>query len=219
MKSESQEAEVASGSLAEVPTAIQGKSLITSATTSPEKATPKTDEKSRKRTKPESSKPVETASYFASDIHKYIREQIALADQKAVFLFAASGSMLAYLHSKNMARSWLKDPRQWQSTDAIACVAVLGLTIGAIAAVVTVLPRFKGASRGIVFWKSIALFETKTEYANHVLTAESTTLTSAKLEHCFELAQVCKRKYRAVGLGLWGGGIGLLGSVLYLILS
>jgi hypothetical protein len=60
------------------------------------------------------------------------------------------------------------------------------------------------------------LFQNGKDYAEHVLSLEPGELTSAKLEHCYELAAVCSKKYRVVNFALWCGAIGLFASVLLL---
>ncbi len=41
-------------------------------------------------------------------------------------------------------------------------------------------------------------------------------LLRAKLEHCYELATVCRRKYRMLTAAIWIGSVGLAAAVLYL---
>ena len=156
---------------------------------------------------------------FTDTLHEYILDQILLADQKATFLFAAVSTMLAYLHSKGITKLWIKDPRQWLFSETLVFVAVAGLFFGALASFLVIVPRLRGAPRGIIFWKSISLFESRREYVEHILSIAPRMLISVKLEHCHELAQICKQKYSAVSAGIWCGGVGLLASVLYLALS
>src|SRR5260370_40023479 len=113
--------------------------------------------------------------------------------------------MLAFLHGKGVTKLWLKDPREWSTAQALACLAVAGLVVGGLAAMLVILPRVRGAARGIVFWKSITLFESGKDYAEHILTREATELTRAKLEPWYELDGICRRKYRVLGVALWWG--------------
>lgn len=216
MSADQQNAQAPQGPTPEIPSEVQGKSLVPTSLPPGGKAEPKDEPRSRRRTKEEITKSTETPAMFASDVHKYIREYIQLADQKAAFLFAAVAAMLAYLHGKGVTKLWLKDPRQWGLQDCVAFACVAGLVIGAVAAICSIVPRLQGAARGIFFWKAITLFESAKDYSDEVLTTEPTKLTKAKLDHCFELAMVCRRKYRSVGVALWCGSIGLIASLIYL---
>ncbi|MFZ4768505.1 MAG: Pycsar system effector family protein [Roseimicrobium sp.] len=201
---------------AEIPSALQDKTLgvwKSSAAGSPES---KAGVRPRKRPPAEPEKKNEPADKFASDVHTYIRQYIQFADQKASFLFAGVASMIAFLHGKGITKLWFKDPRQWHIPDALSFITVTGLLLGAILAVFVILPRLGGAARGIVFWNAITLFENGKDYATHVQKCDPAELASAKLEHCHELARVCQRKYRLVGWALWCGGIGLVASVFHL---
>jgi hypothetical protein len=216
MSDDLQSAQSAESRSAEIPSALQDKTLgvgKSSAVGSPES---KTGVRPRKRTPVEPDKTNEPADRFASDVHTYIRQYIQFADQKASFLFAGVAAMTAFLHGRGITKLWLKDPRQCHISDALAFIAVAGLLLGAILAVFVILPRLGGAARGIVFWNAITLFESAKEYAAHVQKCDPAELAAAKLEHCHELAQVCQRKYRIVAWALWCGGIGLLASVAYL---
>lgn len=154
--------------------------------------------------------------FFASDVHKSLRESIVFSDQKAAFLFTAVIAVLAYLHEKGVTQQWLSDPRNWLLADVLAFLAVLGLVIGAICALSVVLPRFRGSAHGLIFWNTIASFPSREEYADRVIKLGASELTQAKLEDCYGLAQICQRKFQAVNLAIWSASIGLLAAVLYL---
>ncbi len=202
----------------EIPAAVQDKTLAGNKTSAPGSPESKAGVRPRKRTPAESEKKNESADKFASDVHTYIRQYIQFADQKAAFLFAGVATMTAFLHGRGITKLWFKDPRQWAIPDAIAFIAVAGLLVGAALAVFVILPRLGGAARGIVFWNAITLFENGKEYAAHVQKCDPAELAAAKLEHCHELARVCRRKYRIVAWALWCGSIGLVASVAYLSL-
>ncbi|MFQ5657510.1 MAG: Pycsar system effector family protein [Candidatus Methylomirabilales bacterium] len=157
--------------------------------------------------------------FFASDVHKSLRESIVFSDQKAALLFTGVLAVLAYLHEKGVTRRWLIDPRNWLLADALAFVAVVGLVIGALCALSVVVPRFRGSVHGLVFWKTIASFPSREEYADRVIKLGASELTQAKLEDCYGLAQICRRKFQAVNLAIWSASIGLLAAVLYLAVA
>ncbi len=200
----------------EVLSALQGKTLAVNKTSAPSSPESKTGVRPRKRTTPETEKKNDAADKFASDVHTYIRQYIQIADQKAAFLFAGVAAMTAFLHGRGITKLWLKDPRLWNLPDAIAFIAVTGLLLGALLAIYVVLPRLGGAARGIVFWNAITNFANGKEYASHVQKCDPAELAGAKLEHCYEIASVCQRKYRIVAWALWCGGAGLIASVVYL---
>lgn len=153
---------------------------------------------------------------FADHVHNYLWNNVALADQKATFLFAGLAAALAFLDQKGVARSWLSDPRGWQLDSWLAFCAVAGCLVGATLAVAVVLPRLAGAQRGIIFWRSIARFKDGVGYARHVRALRRGDLEEAVLRHAFELASIAKRKFRVFNLALWSGAVGLMSALLYL---
>lgn len=159
------------------------------------------------------------AAAFGADLHGYVREYIALADQKAGVLFTLLASMLVFLHSQNATRRWIVDPRGWGPLEVIALAAVVGLLLGAAGALSVVVPRTRGASRGYVFWGAIAAHRNAQEYADRVATEDAQSLVRAKLEHCYELAAVCQRKYWFLDRAIWCGVIGLAAALAYVALS
>jgi hypothetical protein len=156
---------------------------------------------------------------FASSVHTYINDYISVVDQNAAFLFAAVGTTLAFLNTKGLTKLWIKNPAEWSLSEALTFLAVVGLLASAAASLFAVLPRKKGSNTGLVFWRSISRCRSADEYARLVLGTEPTELTTAKLQHCFELSQICARKYRALGWGLWCGGIGFVATLIYLAVT
>jgi len=216
MSSQPQTSQTTELTSSDVPPSIQGTSLTPGSAKSTAPPEQKPEAKLKKEHQPTIPKKADSHATFTNDLHGYIRSHIQLADQKAAFLFAAVGTMLAFLHNKGITKIWMTDPRQWHSPEVLALVAEVGLLIGALAAFWVIVPRLRGAPRGIIYWKSITLFENKNEYAKHILSCEGEALTAAKLEHCYELAFICRQKYKAVSVGLWCGGIGLLAGIFYL---
>jgi hypothetical protein len=156
---------------------------------------------------------------FASSVHTCISDYISVVDQNAAFLFAAVGTTLAFLNTKGLTKLWIKNPAEWSLSEALTFLAVAGLLASAAASLFAVLPRKKGSNTGLVFWRSISKCRSADEYARLVLGTEPTELTTAKLQHCFELSQICARKYRALGWGLWCGGVGFVATLIYLAVT
>lgn len=162
---------------------------------------------------------VAAAAAFGSDLHAYVREYIASADQKAGVLFTVLAGMLAYLQTQNAARRWMVDPRTWGALDLLSCVAVIGLLCGSIGALSVVVPRTRGSKRGPVFWGAVALHRDAQEYADRIARMDGPALVRAKLEHSHELAVICRRKYRALDKAIWCSTIGLIAALLYIATS
>jgi hypothetical protein len=197
-----------------VPPELEGKTLL-----APEEASQAAPEEAlakRPGDQPETAPPGLGA--FEERTHSYLWENVVLADQKAAFLFAGLAATLAYLHEKGISRRWLADPRAWGLENWLAFLAVVGLLGGAALALLVVLPRFSGATRGVVYWKAIAGFESGSRYARHVRSLSQSDLHEAILSHSFELAQIAKRKFRVFHLALWTGAVGLVSALLHLAL-
>jgi hypothetical protein len=161
----------------------------------------------------------DAAAAFGADLHGYVREYIALADQKAGVLFTLLTGMLAYLQTQNAARRWMVKPVQWGLLDLVAFVAVVGLLLGGIGALSVVVPRTRGSARGFVFWGAIADHRSASEYADRVAAEEAPSLVRAKLEHCHDLAVVCQRKYWFLDTAIWCGAVGLGAALVYVAIS
>ena len=159
------------------------------------------------------------AADFAEGVHGYINECIKMADQNAAFLFAAVGTTLAFLNARGVTKLWLKNPTTWSLTEGLAFLAVVGFLASATALAVVLLPRKKGSRTGLVSWGAISKCRSAEEYARLVRGTESSGLTEAVLEHCFELSHICIQKYRAMGWALWCGGAGFVGTLVYLALT
>ena len=133
------------GEVVEVPENIKGKSLRTGHTDVENLA-------GGSESAPQERAASQTyVSDFAGDVHSYIREFIVLADQKAAFLFATVAAMLAYLQANGVGERWLKDPSSWDFGSVIASISVLGLVVGAMSALLAVLPQLGGNPTGLLF--------------------------------------------------------------------
>jgi len=156
---------------------------------------------------------------FAEQTHQYIREFIRLADQKAAFFFTAATALLAFLYKANVSARWLKPILTWNILDMAAFLAMLTLGISGVLALLVVIPRTPGSRRGYLFWEAIAEFDASRRYADDLTSLSPATLLQVKLEHCHELATVCRKKYRALVWALWIGTVGLVASVLVFLFS
>lgn len=154
---------------------------------------------------------------FVRHTHGYTREYIALADQKAAFLFTICTAMLVYMYREGALEQWLYDPRRWGFWAGVAFVATAALFVAAGSSVATVWPRLRGASRGIVFWKAIAGHKSSTEYVSALESMTARSLTTEMAAHLYELAAVCKRKYRWLSFAIWSAGLGMALATLVIV--
>lgn len=159
----------------------------------------------------------ESTSEFAEAVHNYVRQYISLADTKAAFTFTVSTTLLAFLYQQNVSSRWIKPPSTWGLGDILGFIAMLCLAGGSLVSLAVIVPRLKGSKRGYVFWGAIVGVGSPAKYAEEVLQRSSNDLVKAKLEHCYELASVCTRKYRTLNLAIRIGALGLSAGVLYLL--
>ncbi len=156
---------------------------------------------------------VDAKAEFTSFAHQYIREYINLADQKATFFFTGATALLAFLYNKNVSARWLKPVMEWNILDTIAFVAMAALAVGAFLALLVVIPRTPGSRRGFLFWEAIAEYDTGRQYSDDLWKLSAPSLVQVKGEHCYDLAVVCRRKYRMLRRALWTGAVGLAGAL------
>lgn len=155
----------------------------------------------------------EARESFAEATHQYIREYIRLADQKASFLFTAATALLAFLYKNEVSVKWLKPVMQWNILDMVAFVAMTALTLGVLFALWVVIPRTAGSRRGFLFWEAIAEYDNGRQYSDELRSLSAATLCQIKAEHCFDLARVCRTKYRILRAAIWTGAVGLAASL------
>jgi len=155
----------------------------------------------------------------AEEEHQYLREYIRNADQKAVFFFTVFSGLLAFLYSHQVSSRWLKSLSSWNMLDFVAFLSMTGLALSAALFLWVVIPRLKGSTRGLIFFRAIATYENSDEYVADMLRSSPVDLIRAKLKHCYELAKVCNAKYNKLLWGLYVGVIGVVSTLLYLLLA
>jgi hypothetical protein len=161
----------------------------------------------------------ESNAKFADDAHQYVREYIRNADAKATFLFAGNGALIAFLFTRGGGGSWLRALNIGDAVDWLG-LSAMAILVGAAASLFTVVfPRLGGAAQGILFFNAIAEHESSTAYAEAVARRTSSDLARIKLEHTYDLAKVCRAKYRALGIGFRLSAVGALTAVVYLVLA
>lgn len=135
--------------------------------------------------------------------HTYLREYIALADQKAAFTFAASAALLGYLVSRQALAPLTIHLAAWQPRNWLGFVAVCTLAMSATLAILVVLPRLRSfPERGQIFWDDI-LASSPDDYAKTVLSLHEDAADHQILLHCHTLARICQTKYRFLAASMW----------------
>ena len=82
-------------------------------------------------------------------------------------------------------------------------------------AIAVVYPRLKGSRRGHVFWNGITEFSSPSEYVESVTRLTEANILEEVVRHGYELANVCKAKWRVLN---WALVVGTLGGVATIIL-
>jgi hypothetical protein len=155
----------------------------------------------------------EACERFTESVHQYVREYIRLADQKSTFLFTGATALLVFLYKNGVSARWLKPVMQRNILDTATFVAMIALALGALLALLVVIPRTSGSRRGYLFWEAIAEYDTGRQYSDDVRLLSSATLVQVKAEHCFDLARVCRQKYKILRAAMWAGAVGLAASL------
>lgn len=150
---------------------------------------------------------------FACETHKYIREFISSADHKAQWYIAFASAFLAWLNTSIFPDFWSKNLKEWQFFDTLSAVSIIGLSVCILSSLISIWPRLKGSKRGIVFFGSIAEYETANEYLADVLRKTDQEIIIEKLRHVHELAKVCTGKFTALKIAVWSGGVGLASAI------
>ena len=150
---------------------------------------------------------------FGDFVHRYIRESIRFADQKATFVFAGTVAWLAFLYDDGVALRWLKAPTSWSGIDAMAFLGMVALVVGAGCAFWVIVPRTKGSRRGLIFWEAVAEYDTGDSYGEELLKFSMERLFIATASHCVDLAKICRRKYQVLRCSLLWGVSGLAASL------
>lgn len=168
---------------------------------------------------PEQSKTnkIDHVDKYARHLHSYIREYISAADRKASFVFAIGAALLAYLYDKNLAVSWMKAVNTWTLSEGLIFLSIAGLAISCLLSITVAVPFLKGSKRGFVFWDSIAEFTDPAEFSEELFKLGDSQLTEEIIRHSYELARVCKRKYRLLNWSLRIGAIGAICTILVLV--
>lgn len=157
---------------------------------------------------------------FSDELHVYVREYIALADQKAAFLFTSVTALLAYFQLQGVVRAWLFAPSVWSLVGLLPTITSGCLFISALRSLAVILPRFGGAPKGIIFFRAIiSTYRSSEEYVASVESKHPQELVKARLLHVYELAAICDKKYSALNSAMCWGVAGLGMAALYFLID
>jgi hypothetical protein len=143
--------------------------------------------------------PENVRARFASETHSYIGDNIRLADEKAAFFFGASAAIL-YLLFQSMQKQLASPLAAWTLRQGVGILAMTSLGMACLIGLGVVTPRRGRSVSGHIFFGTIAEFDSRATYVEEVLAMPDQQLISERLEHCYDLARICDRKYRAL---LW----------------
>jgi Family of unknown function (DUF5706) len=149
---------------------------------------------------------------FANFHEGYVRHYISLADTKAAVLFGLTSTFIAYLFSKPVFHALLfKATCAWPSWLAWASTVLLAAGAGHAAWVIA--PRLKTTGEGIVFFGSVRAQADANRYVEVVRSAGVDRLIDARLRHCYDVSEVCWRKYQNLRRAIWLSVAGLVGAL------
>lgn len=157
-------------------------------------------------------KELELRLKFGEEIHQSIRHSIGLADQKAAIFFAGATALLTYLNTLGLTNKWITNPNSWGWIHILSLTATLGLVIGCIFCAFTIMPRFDGSKKGIIFFNAIGEYDSASEYSEDVRSRKISQLCDAEYRHTFELSGVCRAKYNSLIYGFWFGIVGVFSA-------
>lgn len=175
------------------------------------------DKKIRSDSNNGASTDIDGRSYdLTKHIHSYLSHYISLADGKAAFIFTLSSTLLGYLHSKKYTVKWLMSPCEWGFTETVIFILVLSLLLTILFSVAVVVPRLRGASKGLIYWKGITKFSKKDEYIESIEKLNDESSLKQLAAHTFELGHVCDRKYKLLRWSIFSGCVAIAAlSVLF----
>lgn len=155
---------------------------------------------------------------FAEFHEGYVRHYIALADTKAAWTFTVASGAIAFLFGRASSRTELLDP-QWSIATASVWSATIFLCLSALFSFLVIRPRRSSSSTdGIVFFGQVAKKASAGAYLSDLATHDQVSLIAARLEHCYDISQVCSSKYDALHFAIWAGLFGIVFTLLQLLL-
>jgi hypothetical protein len=154
---------------------------------------------------------------LAKDTQDYLRAFLQFADQKAGFVFTVASALLALLYSRNAHLRWIGPPFLSGRGAVVALVAMSALVASAGFAVAVVVPRETRAGSGLFYWERIRRFSSVAGYIAALSALSADGVTCERANNCFDLADICRRKYRSLHISIWCGALGALLAATFLV--
>jgi Family of unknown function (DUF5706) len=152
---------------------------------------------------------------FALEAHKYVRELLINADNKSHRYIAFSSAIIIWLSSfKKNLPTQIAD---WHYFEFLYVAAALGMGACALLSIFAILPRLKGSARGMIYFNSVADFESTSDYAVAVLKLTEQELVIEKLKHVAELSKICRDKFYWLKLAVRVGVVGLIATIVFAV--
>lgn len=156
---------------------------------------------------------------FACETHKYIREYISSADNKAQWYIAFASAFIAWVNTQKLYTTfWAITSAEWRLLDILSLISIVGLSACVFFSLLTIRPRTKGSKKGIIFFGSIAEHDASNDYLADVMKKTDQEVIIEKLRHVYELAKVCNQKFATLSIAVWSGGIGLAAGILLILM-
>lgn len=154
---------------------------------------------------------------FAEFQEAYVRHYIGLADTKAAWSFTIASGVLAYLVGQAEVRAALLAP-ECSIKFMLLVGSVISLVLSAFFAFRVVAPRLTSQSgEGVVFFGAVAAKASAEAYIRDVVSRSHAELTSARLQHCYDVSKICTKKYGSLKKSIWFGVPALSLTFLYLL--
>lgn len=146
---------------------------------------------------------------FAEFEHRYICQQIALADAKANAIFAGASFVLA-LGMQIFGPATLSDP--WSLTGLSAGLGLLLVAASAVAAFLVLLPRHSPPRDDLVYFRDVAARPDAAHYIAEVsqVTQSAPSTAELLLKGVFMLARLCDKKFGLLRVSLLSFACGIV---------
>lgn len=160
---------------------------------------------------------------FAEFTHNYIHDNIWRADQKSTIIFTFI--LFTFLFLFNPTNMWygkkLIDLFQcgFHRGQLLIYAMIFSFAISIFLAFLTILPRLKmrSYSSNLLYWESILKdYKELKKYTTKVRSLTPDEIVEIKLEHCYEISSVCKKKLKTSKYSMVAA---IIGIILFLVVQ
>ena len=149
-----------------------------------------------------------TRAGVADFMHGPLVQTIVMADRKAGILFTLVSAALLFLFTRMPTPLWSGEGAAWSAV-------VLLLVAAASSAFLVIFPRIRRRDN-VYFWGSVAEHDSPDAFIAAVNNHDSADLARAKMVYCYDLACICRRKFRLLKIAMLATAAGL---VLFLVFT